>query len=521
MWFKKSSIQKKPPYLINMISALWVLAILIFWLTFLKNFNFTELNIQKETHSWSLETDDIEEINKIKEEEKEEKEKNTTSDEEKESIKDYIITGKSDRTNILVVGRWWEGHDAPNITDTIILMSINTKKEIISMLSIPRDLYVEYNNGNLGRINAIYEVNKIRNDSKEIGMVAIADKVSQITWEKIDFFINVDFNGFRKVIDVIGGIELTIEDQFTDYAYPDGKWWYTTIVFREWTWLFDGENTLKYARSRHSTSDFDRSLRQQQIISSIRKKLSASYFIKSPSKIKKLYDTFNEYVYTNLKLGDILKLAIKVKSSDYTVQSFNLNDSCFYGSASCTKWWFLYLPNREYFWWAAVLLVEWTDKNNLNAYSKLHEYTNIIFDHPWFSKENAKVNVYNSLPVNFLASILADEMIKYGFYIPKENSIWNTKKTYEKSVIYYNNISPGSETIRILTQFFPKAYFKRTPGPKYSKELDTKVEIIIWKDYKEVMKWYIKQSTRTMRETPKSTTATGETITSTGSTIIE
>gem|GEM_PF-4952097 len=52
-----------------------------------------------------METDDIEEINKIKEEEKEEKEKNTTSDEEKESIKDYIITGKSDRTNILVVGR--------------------------------------------------------------------------------------------------------------------------------------------------------------------------------------------------------------------------------------------------------------------------------------------------------------------------------------------------------------------------------------------------------------------------------
>jgi anionic cell wall polymer biosynthesis LytR-Cps2A-Psr (LCP) family protein len=60
-------------------------------------------------------------------------------------------------------------------------MSINTKKEIISMLSIPRDLFVEYNNGNIGRINAIYEVNKIKNNSKEIGMVAIADKVSQLT----------------------------------------------------------------------------------------------------------------------------------------------------------------------------------------------------------------------------------------------------------------------------------------------------------------------------------------------------
>jgi anionic cell wall polymer biosynthesis LytR-Cps2A-Psr (LCP) family protein len=63
-----------------------------------------------------------------------------------------------------------------------------------------------------------------------------------------------------------------------------------------------GENALKYARSRHSTSDFDRSLRQQQVIDAIRNKLVSSYLITSPIKIKKLYDVFTEYVYTDIEL---------------------------------------------------------------------------------------------------------------------------------------------------------------------------------------------------------------------------
>jgi hypothetical protein len=317
-------------------------------------------------------------------------------------------------------------------------------------------------------------------------MIAIADKVSQLTGQKIDFFVNIDFQWFEKIIDVIGWVELTIEQPFVDYQYPDGKWWYTTIVFRKWTWLFDWENALKYARSRHSTSDFDRSIRQQQIIDAIKKKLSASYFIKSPSKIKELYETVNQYIYTNMKLTDILKLALKIKWNDYKTLSFNLNDSCFYGSSSCSTWWLLYVPNREYFWWASVLLIEWTDKNNLSNYTSLYKYANLIFNNQWFFEENYKINIFNSLNVNFLASLLSDKITKYWFYIPKINGIWNTKKTYEKSIIYYNDIKENSQTIQALKDFFPKAIFEKTKAPKYAKELDTKIEIIIWKDYQNI-----------------------------------
>jgi hypothetical protein len=132
------------------------------------------------------------------------------------------------------------------------------------------------------------------------------------------------------------------------------------------------------------------------------------------------------------------------------------------------------------------LLANWTDVNNLSNYEILHNYTNLIFNHSKLYEENYKINIFNSLKINFLASIVADEIKKYWFNIPKVNSIWNTKKIYEKSVIYYNNIDINSETIQVLKNFFPKIEFIEIKWNKYSKELDTKIEIIIWNDYEEI-----------------------------------
>ena len=199
-----------------------------------------------------------------------------------------------------------------------------------------------------------------------------------------------------------------------------------------------------------------------------------------------MYNTFKEYILTNIELKDIISLAIKLKTSNYKVLSANINDSCFYWTENCEKWWFLYTPNREYFWWAAVLLANWTNVNDLSNYEILHKYTNLIFNYPKLYEENYKINIFNSLKINFLASIIADEIKKYWLNIPKINSIWNTKEIYEKSVIYYNNIDINSETIKVLKNFYPKIEFIEIKWNKYSKELDTKIEIIIWNDYKEI-----------------------------------
>jgi hypothetical protein len=313
-------------------------------------------------------------------------------------------------------------------------------------------------------------------------MDILKKKISDITWEQIDYYANIDFDWFKEIIDTIWWIEITIPEYFVDNQYPDWNWWYKTLVFKKWTWIFDWENALKYSRSRHSTSDFDRSIRQQQVIRSIKDKLTGSYFLTSPLKIKELYNVFINHVSTDLTLSTIIKLAYHLNSTwDFTILSSNLNDSCFYWSDTCEKWWFLYTPSREFFWWMSVLLIDWTDYNNLNDYSEIQDYTDIVFNYPEIFTENYEINIFNSLKINHLAWALSNDIVRYGFNVPAINSIWNTREIYSKSTIYYNNVDKNSVTLRLLKTFF-NWEFKKVESPIYSKS-SANFEIIIWEDY--------------------------------------
>lgn len=469
MWFKKNNLWKSTAIIPNLIWVIALCLIFFIWFLLLKNADFFQIKVEKPS-SWETQTLDEQEVVNGK------TDKNTITPID---IKD------EDKINILVVGRWWGSHEAPNLTDTIILASINTKSKIISMLSIPRDIYIDYpGNEEDGKINWLYAIYNFKSGSKKVGMDMLKKQITQMTWEKIDYFANIDFNWFKEIIDTIGWVEITIPQHFVDDKYPDENWWYKTLVFRKWTWIFDGENALKYARSRHSTSDFDRSMRQQQIISAIKNKLTGSYFLTSPWKIKELYEVFVNYVYTDIKLSTVIKLAYTLNSpGEYTILSSNLNDSCFYWSESCQKWGFLYTPSREIFWGMSVLLVDGTNIEKLSNYSKLHTFTDLVFNYPEIFKENYTINIFNSLKVNHLAWSLSNDIIRYWFNIPEVNSIWNTKTPYEKSIIYYNNIPTDSITLKALREFFTWSIIE-VWAPQYSTQ-GAKIEIIIWEDYLE------------------------------------
>lgn len=464
MPFKKSNIKKQKSLIIpNIVWLVSLSIIFLLWFILINSLSFLNLNID--------EKESLNPTNQNKQENNElienlEKEEN-----------------KKDKTNILLVWRWWWDHDAPNLTDTIILASINTKTKVISMLSIPRDLYVDYPEDDENwKINWLYAQYRFENNSQSVGMEILKTKISEITWEEIDYFVNIDFNWFKEIIDTIWWIEITIPQNFVDEQYPDWNWWYKTLVFKKWTWIFDWENALKYARSRHSTSDFDRSLRQQQVIKSIKEKLTWSYFLTSPWKIKELYEVFVNHVYTDITLTTLIKFAYQLNSSDdYTILSSNLNDSCFYWSSTCSKWGFLYVPSREFFWWMSVLLIEWTNVEKLSNYDIVQDFTNIVFNYPELFIENYKVNIFNSLKINNLAWALSNDIIRYWFNIPEYNSIWNTKEIYPNSIIYYNNIEEDSITLKILKKFFDWE-IKKVEAPIYSNDA-ANIEIIIWEDY--------------------------------------
>jgi LCP family protein required for cell wall assembly len=461
MGFKKSNI-KKSKFIPNLIWSIALCIVFFAWFVLAKSTNIFDLNFNNNTGT-------------TVDEKKIQKNKKIIKDDGKKSI------------NILVLWRWWGDHDAPNLTDTIILANINFKTKIISMLSIPRDVYVEFPDGYKDwKINWLYARLMWTNNSKKDWINAIKNKVTEITWEKIDYYINIDFEGFKKIIDTIWWVEITIPENFVDNRYPDWNWWYRTLVFKEWVWTLDWDNALKYARSRHSTSDFDRSNRQQQIIKAIKDKLNWSYFLTSPWKVKELYEVFINYVDTDLTLTTMIKLAYNLNWKwEFKIISSNLNDSCYYWSASCIKGWFLYTPSRALFGWMSTLMFEWTDIKNLNNFETLHKFSEMIFHTSWVFIEEYKVNIFNWAKVRNLASKLSNDIIKYWFNIPEKKSIWNADKIYEKSVIYYNNIDENSDTIKALKKFFSWEFIK-TETPMFSIEEKAKIEIIIWDDYNTV-----------------------------------
>lgn len=460
MSFKKKYIKKNtkksPTLILNIFWFFAIISIFCLWFFILNSINFVNIDFLKQINLNGGNNTDDNNIN------------GNENDNEKNKI------------NILILWRWWRTNDAPNLTDTIILASINSDTKIISMLSIPRDFYVKYDNWGYWKINAVYANESNNGKDQKTWIHYLSKKISEMTWEKIDYYVNLDFEWFQKIIDILWWVKITIDEGFTDSSYPDWNWWYKIVTFKKWTWLFDWESALKYARSRHSTSDFDRSLRQQQIIEAIKEKLTTAYILTSPLKVKELYDTFKTYVLTNIELKNMIWLALKLKTSNYKIQSSNINNSYW------EKWWFLYTPNRELFWWASVLLLNWTDVHSLSEYELLNKYSDIVFNHSKLYEENYKINIFNSLKKNYLASAIADDLKLYWLNIPKINSIWNTKKVYEKSIIYYNSIDKNSETIQVLKSFYPEVEFMETKWNKYSKELDTKIEIIIWNDYKEI-----------------------------------
>jgi len=398
-----------------------------------------------------------------------------------------IQSPQKEKYNILLTWVWWANHDWWELTDTIILVGINATKNIVSMLSIPRDLYVEQSEWKNWKINEIYLKNLWKENNISKWMTALWSKIEEITWEKIDYYTSVDFAWFVKIVDLFGWVEVDVPENIYDTEYPNWNLWYTTFSLKKWIWTLDWETALKYARSRHSTSDFDRSLRQQQVLKSLKEKVESQWFFKNAIKIKELYDIFTQYVKTDLDINTIVTLASILWNDDpekkTKIYSSNLNNSCFYWSPVCEKWWFLYTPDRNIFGWMSVLLPSKSNWRDISKYDDIKKFSDLIFNNPDFLIENYKINIFNSLKWWKYASEVAWNLEKYWFNIPKTNSVWNTnKELYEKSIIYYNDIPDSSETLKVLKKLI-NIPAERINFPKYSKENDTKIEIIIWNDY--------------------------------------
>ncbi len=222
-----------------------------------------------------------------------------------------LIGEEEDRINILLLGMGGKGHDGAFLTDTIILASFKPSTKKVALVSIPRDLYVPIDGYGWKKINHANAYGEAQNPGQ--GAYLAMDVISQVTGQKIPYYIRIDFNNFKKLIDDLGGVEVYVSPGFTDTQYPDGKHGITTITFKEGQQKLDGERALQYARSRHGNngqgSDFARSRRQMQIIMAVKDKILSPSILLNPSKLINLYNNLSANIQTNLEAWQVLRLA--------------------------------------------------------------------------------------------------------------------------------------------------------------------------------------------------------------------
>ena len=226
-----------------------------------------------------------------------------------------------ERINILLLGYGGPGHDGPYLTDSIMLISVRPAMHEAIMVSLPRDLWVKIpalpRNGYMtGKLNSAYAIGadhknypNVRSDWKMDtgGGDLAAATVSQITGQPIDYWIGVDFKAFRDVVNALGGVRVYVPTALDDPRFPAGETTGMIHIHFDAGWQqFDGERALEYARSRETTSDFDRSRRQQIVMLAVRQRAFSLHAI---PRMLSVLGALQDNVRTNLRPGDLKQLA--------------------------------------------------------------------------------------------------------------------------------------------------------------------------------------------------------------------
>jgi len=223
--------------------------------------------------------------------------------------------GSPERINVLILGKAVPNYPGADLTDTIMLGSIDPQTYESSLLSIPRDLLVKVPGTNQQtKINAVY-VQGLKNGGQQKGIEMLEQVVSDLTGQKIDYYVMVNFTAFQQAIDALGGVDVNVADDIYDNRYPGPNYSYETFQLGKGWHHLDGATALKYVRVRHiSGGDFGRALRQQQVIEASKDKFFAK------RGLRESLDFFNGMlkiveanVKTDIGFGDYLPFLFLLK----------------------------------------------------------------------------------------------------------------------------------------------------------------------------------------------------------------
>jgi LCP family protein required for cell wall assembly len=211
--------------------------------------------------------------------------------------------------NILLLGTDARPTDTePTRTDAIVLVRLNRDSGRVSMLSIPRDLWVKYTSGGEGRINAAFAVGE-KKFGPGGGAALAKSTVGRLLGVKVDQFVLINFQGFRTLIDRLGGITINAPEAINDPAYPTDNYNTISVSFPVGVQQLDGEHALIYARTRHADSDFGRNQRQQLVLMAIFNRVRERGLLQQLTSLDDYTGSLRGYVQTDMSRSTMLALA--------------------------------------------------------------------------------------------------------------------------------------------------------------------------------------------------------------------
>lgn len=253
------------------------------------------------------------------------------------------------RSNILIFGTSEDDpheHDGAALTDSIMIVSVDQNKKIAAITSVPRDLWVKYDDscefGYQGKINVVYECadsNKKEGQYSEKGAVSLRKKVGEVYGLDIQYSIFVGYKAVQQAVDAVGGIDITINS-----SDPRG------ILDRNFDWEcnfrcyyvkysngpahLDGKHALALSRARNdaggyglSRGNFDREVNQQKIMVALRNKASSAGTLANPVAASRLIDSLGNNIRTNFVSGEIKTLINLARDiNEKKIDSFSLAD---------------------------------------------------------------------------------------------------------------------------------------------------------------------------------------------------
>ncbi len=228
------------------------------------------------------------------------------------TIDSQVLNNGQDTVNFLLIGSDRRSATGSTRTDTLIIVILRPHEGQVSLISIPRDLWVSIPGYENNRVNTAYQLG-ISTGYPGGGPALLKETIQYNLGIRIDHTTLVDFNGFSNIVNTLGGVDVPVSCAYTDWRLIDPSYnpedennWYLYTA-EPGVIHMDGDLALWYARSRQKSNDFDRGRRQQEVLRAL---FDQALRTGTLTRIPDLYNNLKDSIETDLALGDILQLSV-------------------------------------------------------------------------------------------------------------------------------------------------------------------------------------------------------------------